>query len=304
MIKKNNITVFANFFIDSNERFLRLKDSFNSFVNEDIDFWVINTRGSYKLKVNSFLKKNIAENKIKIFDLDSASWFNDSKNMIKTINTKLIFFWIEDHICLNGPAHFKKIIKEILLKDIDYLQYSFFLFGLQLKSLKNVRLKSTKNLFYFNYTKSILKKRLKWFEKNDHPNLLDYIISQASIMKFDLFKKIISSNEFTFFSKKIPFSFEKNTKQTQWLPYKIAIPKKEFFAAIDSNQHTKGYSLISRGFYKKRKTQKEMNIIREKNTGSIYNFYGQIYFSKPVESIKKFIKKIIKGNRKFNKYFY
>lgn len=304
MNKKNNLTVFANFFIDSNERFLRLKDSFYSFASPAVNFWAINIRGSYKKKVKNFLLKNINKKEILIFNLDSHNWFEDSKQMLKHINSKLVFYWVEDHICTKGPNHFKVIIKEILNNNIDYLQYSFFLFGLPLKSLEKVKYKQTKKIIYFNYTSDILKKRLNWFKENDHPNLLEYLVSMPSILKLEFFKRILLSNEFTFFSKKIPFAFEKNIKQIQWLPYKIGITKQEFFAAIDSDQHTPGYSLISRGLYKNRKLQKQMNYIRNKNTGSIYNFYGKIYFSKYLVQIKNFIKKIIKGKKNFNKNFY
>ena len=44
-------TVFANFFIDTEERFLRLKDSFFSFSSADIHEWIINIRGEYKENV-------------------------------------------------------------------------------------------------------------------------------------------------------------------------------------------------------------------------------------------------------------
>ena len=285
-MKKKNLTVFANFLIDSHERFERLKDSYNSFKNANIDSWVINIRGSYKKKVKYFLLKNIIKKKILIFDIDSRNWFEDVKLMLKSINSKLVFIWIEDHICLQNPTNFNKIINEMLRKNVDYLQYSFFLFGLPLKSLSKIKLKQSKNLVYFNYTKSLLQKRLDWFKENYHQNLLEYIISLTSIINTNLFKKLILSNEFTFFSKNNPFSFEKNTNQTHYLPYKLAITKQEFFAAIDSDQHTEGYSLISRGIYKKRKTQKKMNEIRERNTGGIYNFYGKIYFSKSLQLIK------------------
>ena len=59
-------TVFANFCIDSEERFLRLKDSFFSFKDSNIQEWLINIRGSYKEKVKEFLVNNLNEN-LKVF---------------------------------------------------------------------------------------------------------------------------------------------------------------------------------------------------------------------------------------------
>ena len=53
-----NFTVFANFYIDTEERFLRLKDSFFSFDKANISEWVINTRGKYKEDVKNRIKTN------------------------------------------------------------------------------------------------------------------------------------------------------------------------------------------------------------------------------------------------------
>ena len=44
---KSNLSVFANFFIDTEERFLRMIDSYESFEEAQIDSYVINVRGKY-----------------------------------------------------------------------------------------------------------------------------------------------------------------------------------------------------------------------------------------------------------------
>ena len=53
-----NFSVFANFFIDTEERFLRLKDSFFSFNKANINEWLINIRGDFKNEVKNFLEEN------------------------------------------------------------------------------------------------------------------------------------------------------------------------------------------------------------------------------------------------------
>ncbi len=45
------LTIFANYFINDEERFLRLKDSFWSFKDVNPLKWVINVRGKYKSEV-------------------------------------------------------------------------------------------------------------------------------------------------------------------------------------------------------------------------------------------------------------
>ena len=52
-----SLTIFSNFRIETNENYLRMKDSFNSFKNSNIHKWVINFRGKYKLKAKLFLEK-------------------------------------------------------------------------------------------------------------------------------------------------------------------------------------------------------------------------------------------------------
>ena len=284
----SRIAIFANFLIDSEERFLRMKDSFFSFSKADIDLWIINVRGQYRTEVSNFLKQNISDNRIKVFFFESKEgWMHDTKKLIEYINTKLIFFWVEDHICISGHKYFNQIVNDMLDNKIEYLQYSWFLNGLTLKSLNNIKSEETSNIIYLNYDKDVLKDRVRWFNDNQKKNQLEYIISMQSILSLELFKRIIKSNDFSFFNKNNPFKFEKNIKQTKWLPYKLGLTKKEFFAAIDSDQHTIGYSLISRGKYPARKMQKDMNKIRSSSSGSLYNIYGKIYYSEIFRLLKK-----------------
>ena len=92
------LSVFANFRIDSEERLLRMQDSFWSFYEEDIDQWVINIRGDYKKEAGDFLKENLG-NELILFELESKmGWFNDSRKMLNAIDTDYVFFWIEDQM--------------------------------------------------------------------------------------------------------------------------------------------------------------------------------------------------------------
>ena len=56
------LTIFANFYIDNEERLQRMKDSFNSFKKIQPLEWIINIRGSYKYKAGEYLKDNISQN--------------------------------------------------------------------------------------------------------------------------------------------------------------------------------------------------------------------------------------------------
>ena len=44
-----SLAIFANFFIDNEERLQRMKDSFKSFKSIKPQEWIINIRGKYKI---------------------------------------------------------------------------------------------------------------------------------------------------------------------------------------------------------------------------------------------------------------
>ena len=52
-----SLSIFANFFIDSEERLQQMKDSFLSFKSINAQQWVINIRGKYKTEVRAFLEE-------------------------------------------------------------------------------------------------------------------------------------------------------------------------------------------------------------------------------------------------------
>jgi hypothetical protein len=101
------ITVFANFKIDSQERLLRMKDSYHSFKNKKINQWIINIRGKYKQSAIKFLDKQINK-KLNLSTMESRNgWLFDSKILSKKILNDYIFLWTEDHICICGQKKLK-----------------------------------------------------------------------------------------------------------------------------------------------------------------------------------------------------
>lgn len=285
----NKISVFANFYINDHERFLRMKNSFLSFYKANIGNWVINVRGSYSKKTILFLKQKLKKNYY-FFNIDSGDWFDDSRNISKYLKSKYVFFWTEDHICVGGYKKFNNIVSEINENNIDYLGYSWFFNGLTLDSFKNFSFNNKKNIIYLKYTHEILKKRLKWFRANNAK--IDYIIVQQSIMKIKLFKKLLIPPFFSFLKKNIPHAFEKNFRFTNWLPYKLGILKNELFACIDDDNFVKNSSLISRKMYPDRLSKLEkLNIKKNRaNSSAKYNFLGRIYYSSYLNKIKSFFK--------------
>lgn len=266
------LSVFANFRIDSNERFNRLKDSFLSFKDCKIDNWVINIRGNFKNDVAIFLSENIISSDIHITYYESPSgWISDSYKLVESIKNDYVFLWIEDHILTKKPHVLDEIVLELRLKHIDHFHYSWFHFGKDLKIFNIHPFFETQNLVYkkLNFVNN-----LQWqLLTKHHFNIYNYLVSCCSISSKDFFIKILECRTplVNRWPKATPFDFEKRPFDFDILPATIAIPKKELFASIDDDHGETGYSLISRGKYIKRE---------ERSLTSPIKLHKNIFFRK------------------------
>ena len=86
-MENNKITIFANFCIDSEERYLRMIDSLKSFKNANILSWCLNIRGKYKERAKKYLEEHIFNN-LKIFEDEDREIqnFRDQK-IVETAQT-------------------------------------------------------------------------------------------------------------------------------------------------------------------------------------------------------------------------
>lgn len=281
-----NFTVFANFYIDTEERFLRLKDSFFSFDKANISEWVINTRGKYKEDVKNFLEKNVKTD-LKLFFLESKNgWVNDTIKITEAITNEIIFIWVEDHICTTDISQINLVVDEMYKNDVDHLIYSFFHKGIFIKPLEAVDYNEDKNISYFVYDKINYNNLKKWYESNEVS--ANYLISLCSFMSLDLFKKNLSlSKEKKKYHRLLPFNFEKSFREDEILPFKNGVVKKELFVSIDDNHGEEGYSLISRKKYANRASKKKMDEIRS----SKIKIFDNNILNKIKDKIFNFIRK-------------
>lgn len=242
------LTIFANFYINDEERFLRMKDSFASFKDIDAEKWVINVRGKYKFETLFFLHNHLGDKLIPFTMESDKGWFYDTKKMLDSINTDFVFFWIEDHINLIDIGKYIEILGEMKESSSEYLGYSWWFSGKPIESYRVLEKKEYNNISTFLLDKEDM-------SKIDHQNV--YIISMAGFFSVRLFKKIITKGPSLLrgYSKFCPFDFEKGGGETSWLPINYAIPKYELFASIDDGGE--GYSLQSRGLYPKRAVRPE-----------------------------------------------
>lgn len=237
------LTIFANFRIDDEERFMRMQDSFYSFKDISAAKWVINARGKFKHETMTFLKEHLAE-KLISYDLESnKGWLYDSAQMLKDINTDFVLLWVEDHINLVDTQKYDHILTDLKESGSEYMEYSWWHFGKPLA----VHAATPKKEFETLFALTLDKPTLSEIEKNHSI----FIISMIGIFSKDLFEKIITKTPLFLrqYPKETPFNFEKGGAEKSWLPIKVAIPKEELFASIDADTPEGGYSLQSRGLY-------------------------------------------------------
>ncbi|MCK4386470.1 MAG: hypothetical protein KAV41_00055 [Candidatus Pacebacteria bacterium] len=261
------LTIFANFFIDTEERFLRMQDSFTSFKSIKSDNWVINIRGKYRLEAMSFLKNNLGE-KLIVYELNSPQgWFYDTKQMLSSINNNYILFWIEDHINLANTTLLDKIVLEMDKNCLDVMRYSWWCHGIRWKRYQNIKLTHGKYIDYFEQNEL----NNKTIQKNG----LSHLISCVMVFKKSLFHKIIltSDQDIENWPKETPFNFEKKPFDIKWLPVKVALPRQELFASIDDDAGFKNYCLQSRNLYPTREGRKSYAV---KNYEKKLNFIQQL----------------------------
>jgi hypothetical protein len=238
---KSNLTIFANFYIDNEERLLRMKDSLQSMKAIAVDRYVVNVRGRFADQAVDYLKSNIEL--LSVFSLESSDgWFHDTSKLAHLIKTPYILIWIEDHICIM-PECINGIVDAMAECDADILTYSFWQNGKFLKRYSEADQVDAGIITWFDHT---VKVNNRFIEKS-------YLISYASIIKKKLFDEIIDDRgSEKRWSKMTPFDFEKAPIDIKWLPLRRANPKNELFASIDDDHGVVGTSLQSRGLYPKR----------------------------------------------------
>ena len=230
----NSLLFFGNIFINTRENLIRMKDSFNSIDKAIFDEFIINIRGNYsKEAANFFLDNDISS----VYNINSDyGWFNDTFVLTSNSDCDYVYCWLEDQICLDNNK-FKILKNNIIDNDLDISRY---IYSYNIDLFFNISaFKRTETLFF------------KSLEKKDYEGVKNgpFIISYGSIIKKELFDRILLDHNTGVWSKFTPFGFEKDYNQYQWLPLKSGFLREEIFASIDDDHATPGNSLHSRGLY-------------------------------------------------------
>ena len=235
-----SISIFANYFINDEERLQRLKDSFNSFKDICATKWIINIRGMFKHEVSEFLRAHLGE-RVSIHNLESRrGWFNDTRKLLGEIDSDFVLFWIEDHINLAPTSKYVDIIADMQRHNVDVVSYSWF-DSLSKHRFRSIPKQSAGTIDFF-----------RWDHEANEIIQRDggsYIIGACSIFRAAFFRKIVQSNQpyLRRHNPLTPFDFEKRPHDTMWLPFVKGVPCFELFAVIDDD--VSGPSLQSRGLY-------------------------------------------------------
>lgn len=263
MFKNSNshtLCIFANFFIDNEERLQRMKDSFFSFKDANPDEWRINIRGKLKTEAGNFLSKNLGDILYLNYIETKKGWFNDTYSFMKDVKSDFVFFWIEDHICMVNPLPLKEILSEMKNYDVDLLLYSWF------HHRTHDQFKMFSKIAEGKHIQVAKVDKISTLNFRDKKSNNYYIVSVLSIFKKDFFFKVLLSNRpyLKRWPKYLPFHFEKKIKDRVADVIRYAIPKYELFAVIDEGVDIPGYSLISRGKYPDRLTREQLKAIEFK----------------------------------------
>ena len=256
----NKLLFFANIFVNSKENLIRMEDSFKSIDKRLFNEFIINIRGNYsKEAANFFLNNDIKS----VYNINSNyGWFNDTYVLTSKSDCDYVYCWLEDQVCMN-KNYFNDYLKEVYKFDLDIARYTYSY--------------DISNFFDINNFENTKYMYFKLMSKNDFDGFKNgpFIISYGSLMKKELFNKILLDNNPGVWSKYTPFGFEKNSEQHSWLPLKIGFLKKEIFASIDDDHATPGNSLHSRGLYPIRG-----NLRTSSNHLSEYIHSGKKYYLK------------------------
>lgn len=290
------LTIFANYYINHEERFLRLKDSFQSFKDIKAEKWVINVRGKYGPEVLAYLGEHLGDRLIGSLIETKHGWLHDTRKMLEHITTDFVFIWLEDHINMVDVSTYETILSEMKESGSEYMSYSWWHFGKPLQVYADVPKKEMKSI----YTFTLDKKNLTIVESKHST----FILSMVGIFSTKLFGKLITETSLFMrqYSKWTPFNIEKGAAETKWLPVAYALPKQELFASIDADTPEGGYSLQSRGLYPTRASRETTNPETPKKQDAINakKYIPPFIYSRLIKvvifinRVKKYIKLIIK----------
>jgi hypothetical protein len=262
------IGVIANCKIDSQERFLRFIDSYNSLKKIEFQEWNINIRGAYSKKAIEFLKDSLTPGTYNLSSFECRSgWINTTKKISRNVKSNFLFYWVEDHILVCSEDSFKKVFYEFKKSNADWLSYSWFNEKYQnsYMSSSSITFGSLIDVVHIDQNTVV--------GINNKNGGYCYTSCLTGLFTRSFFNTVLNCKrpKLLRWPHNTPFDFEKIWEDGLANQINIAIPKLELLASIDDDMGQDGYSLISRGKYPKRI---EMDLLKIKEGRSNKLIYG------------------------------
>lgn len=251
-----NVSLFANFRIDSIERLQRMRDSLSSMHGIRFLNYVINIRGSLKYEAKYFIERSISEGLIISTEDDARGWMDQSLDLAEKLSSDRIFIWVEDHIFISSPNLFLETIEEAFNAGADCLYYSFLTPAITSQYSSLEIYEDGLHCKMFEISHNSIKKNLPWIRGK-----LIYTSSLVTIVTKNRFVNRLTDfkSELLRWPHETPFNFERIWASETLNKVIVAIPKKELFASIDDDLDA-NYSLISRGLYPNRINRDQLRI--------------------------------------------
>lgn len=181
----------------------------------------------------------------------------------------------EDHKLKVSEEKLKFLLREISNFSIDYLPLSFH------PQYKNFVKELSRNCSHGQIEKEFMYWDLsRRCFNNVLPGNRVYPLNLIGVYKKELILRLLRRIRplYKEFSIQTPYNFERNPRESWYLPIRWAYPQGEIFACIDDDHGIQGYSLISRGEY-------DSNVKRVVEHHNIKSNTSSIKFNR----IKKFL---------------
>lgn len=235
-----DISAYGNILINSSERLETFQETLENWQSRIHIDMKIRIRGTYANDAAKYCKKfnNIAVE----IGSDFIQWRNQALFDVRTVNSKYVMIFLEDHQLISNIVTFNHIIDVLKSEKVDIFQYSWFSHH---KKMREDILDSTKQNDSEVLTLLLNSKNHKKFIDNNAA----YIISLTSIFKKQLLIRLLESRRpyFRKYDSRGPFDVEKSPKSKFYLPIMYAIPTHEFGLCVDDDMGILGSSGISRG---------------------------------------------------------
>lgn len=251
-----NISLFANFRIDSNERLQRMQDSLVSISGVNFLNYVINIRGSYRYEARNFIEHLVTDRLIISTEEDPRGWMDQSLDLSEKLSADRVFIWVEDHIFMSSPKIFLETIEEAFNAGADCLYYSFLTPAITSQYSDLEIYEDRLHSKIFTVSRASIKKNLPWIKSK-----FIYTSSLVSVVTKNRFVHRLYDFKYELlrWPHETPFNFERIWAFERLNKVIIAIPKNELFVSIDDDLDV-NYSLISRGLYANRIDRDQLRI--------------------------------------------